>query len=161
MKLEGSCHCGSVRFSVESKHPYPFMLCYCSICRKTNGSGGYGINLGGDFRTLAVEGSEHITVYRARMPDGRGGFTTSRGERSFCKHCGSGLWAWSPDWPELVHPFAPAIDTELPAAPERTHILVSSKAGWVPLLTGPKDKQFAEYPDESLAAWHQRLELER
>jgi hypothetical protein len=160
MKLEGSCHCGAVRFSVESKHPYPFMQCYCSICRKTNGSGGYGINLSGEFRTLAVQGSENITVYRARMPDGRGGFVESRGERSFCKHCGSGLWAWSPDWPELVHPFASAIDTELPAAPEHTHILVSSKAGWVPLLMGPKDKQFAEYPDESIAAWHQRLELE-
>jgi hypothetical protein len=95
------------------------------------------------------------------MPDGRGGFTQSRGERSFCKHCGSGLWAWSPDWPELVHPFASAIDTELPVAPERTHILLESKASWVPLELGPHDKQFDEYPDESLAAWHQRLGLER
>ena len=161
MKLEGSCHCGAVRFSVESKHPVPFMQCYCSICRKTNGSGGYAINLGGDFTTLAVEGAEHITVYRARLPDGRGGFTQSSGERSFCKHCGSGLWVWSPDWPELVHPFASAIDTELPVAPERTHILLGSKASWVPLHLGPTDKQFDEYPDESLAAWHQRLRLER
>ena len=35
MKLEGSCHCGAVRFSVESHEPVPFMRCYCSICRKT------------------------------------------------------------------------------------------------------------------------------
>ena len=161
MKLQGSCHCGAVRFTLESKHPYPFMQCYCSICRKTNGSGGYGINLGGEFGTLAVKGAEHITVYRARLRDGHGGFTESRGERSFCKHCGSGLWAWSPEWPELVHPFASAIDTELPAAPERTHILLSSKASWVPLSVGPDDKQFAEYPDQSLAAWHRRLGLER
>jgi hypothetical protein len=160
MKLEGSCHCGAVRFTLESKHACPFMQCYCSICRKTNGSGGYGINLGGEFGTLAVEGAEHITVYRARLPDGQGGFTGSSGERSFCKHCGSGLWAWSPEWPELVHPFASAIDTELPAAPERTHILLASKASWVPLCVGPDDKQFAEYPDESLASWHRRLGLE-
>jgi hypothetical protein len=157
MKLEGSCHCQAVCFSLESKHPCPFMLCYCSICRKTNGSGGFGINLGGDFGTLKVEGADHITVYRARMPDGK----HSRGERSFCKHCGSGLWAWSPDWPELVHPFASAIDTELPAAPERTHILLGSKASWVPVQAGPNDKQFDGYPDESLAAWHQRFGLER
>jgi hypothetical protein len=157
MKLEGSCHCQAVRFSLESKHPYPFMLCYCSICRKTNGSGGFGINLGGDFGTLKIEGADHITVYRARMPDGK----QSRGERSFCKRCGSGLWAWSPDWPELVHPFASAIDTELPAAPERTHILLGSKASWVPVHAGPNDKQFDGYPDESLAAWHQRLGVER
>jgi hypothetical protein len=157
MKLEGSCHCRAVRFSLESKHPYPFMLCYCSICRKTNGSGGFGINLGGDFATLKVQGKDQITVYRARMSDG----TESGGERSFCKRCGSGLWAWSPDWPELVHPFASAIDTELPVPPERTHILLGSKASWVSVQTGPNDKQFDGYPDESLAAWHQRLGLER
>ena len=45
MKLEGSCHCGAVRFSVETHAPYPFMRCYCSICRKTAGSGGFAINL--------------------------------------------------------------------------------------------------------------------
>ncbi len=43
MLLEGSCHCRAVRFSVRSAHPYPFNLCYCSICRKTAGSGGYAI----------------------------------------------------------------------------------------------------------------------
>ena len=46
MHLEGSCHCGAVRFSVEAPHPYPFNLCYCSICRKTAGAGGFAINLG-------------------------------------------------------------------------------------------------------------------
>ena len=35
MKLNGSCHCGAVKFSVESHTPYPYMRCYCSICRKT------------------------------------------------------------------------------------------------------------------------------
>ena len=49
MLLEGSCHCGAVHFSVESEHPYPFNLCYCSICRKTAGGGGFAINLGGRF----------------------------------------------------------------------------------------------------------------
>ena len=39
MHLEGSCHCGKVKFSVESAEPVPFMRCYCSICRKTAGAG--------------------------------------------------------------------------------------------------------------------------
>ncbi|NWC98411.1 GFA family protein, partial [Pseudomonas sp. P7779] len=50
MQLEGSCHCGAVSFSLESAHPYPYQRCYCSICRKTQGGGGYAINLGGDAR---------------------------------------------------------------------------------------------------------------
>lgn len=59
MLLEGSCSCESVKFIVRSPHPYPFNLCYCSICRKTAGVGGYVINLGGDSITLQVEGREH------------------------------------------------------------------------------------------------------
>ena len=47
MTLTGSCRCGAVRFTVDSHTPVPYQLCYCSICRKTAGGGGYAINLGG------------------------------------------------------------------------------------------------------------------
>src|SRR4028118_2364109 len=106
MLLEGSCHCGSVRFRVESDTFYPYQACYCSVCRKTAGGGGYAINLGAPAGTLSVEGAEHVTVYRARI-DGE----TSPAERRFCARCGSALWVWDPRWPELVHPFARAVDT--------------------------------------------------
>ncbi len=56
MKLEGSCHCRAVRFSVMSHTPYPYQLCYCSICRKTAGGGGFAINLMGDHQSLKVRG---------------------------------------------------------------------------------------------------------
>lgn len=65
MKLEGSCHCGAVRYGCESKAPYPFMLCYCSICRKTAGTGGCAINLHAEADSLEVEGRENVSVYRA------------------------------------------------------------------------------------------------
>lgn len=162
MKLEGSCHCGSVRFTVDSAHPYPFNLCYCSICRKTAGGGGFAINLGADNDTLAVEGVEHITVYRAALRDDETGQERlSEGRRSFCSHCGSALWVWDDRWPELLHPFASAIDTPLPAPPERVHLMLGSRADWVQPCTGPSDKTFGGYPDESLAAWHERLGLKR
>ena len=41
--LKGSCRCNAVRFEVESHTPVPFMLCYCSICRKQQGGGGFAI----------------------------------------------------------------------------------------------------------------------
>ena len=155
MRLEGSCHCGGVRFRLDSRHPCPFNLCYCSICRKTGGGGGYAINLGGEHASLEVEGRALITVYRAVI-DGE----ESPAERSFCRRCGSALWVWDPRWPELVHPFASAIDTELPLPPERTHLMLASKAPWVPVAAGPEDKLFDGYPEESLADWHARLGLE-
>lgn len=151
-ELTGSCHCNAVRFKVRSSSPSPFMRCYCSICRKTAGSGGFAINLGADFQTLEVEGREHLSVYRARMPDG----STSTGERNFCSRCGSALWLYDPTWPELVHPHASAIDSPLPLPPERTHMMLGSKANWVEPEVRPGDKCFAAYPDESLAEWHER-----
>jgi hypothetical protein len=38
--------------------------------------------------------------------------------------------------------------------------MLGFKASWVPLLTGPQDQCFDEYPEESIADWHQRLGLE-
>jgi hypothetical protein len=156
MYLAGSCHCGAVTFTVESDKPYPFNLCYCSICRKTAGSGGYAINLGGDAASLNVTGREHISVYHARLEDGG----ESPAGRHFCKHCGTALWLWDPRWPDLIHPHAGAIDTPLPTPPERTHLMLDSKPDWVPVPAGPKDRHHGGYPDESLAAWHARLGLD-
>ena len=109
MHIEGSCHCRRVRFSCEAYAPVPYQRCYCSICRKTAGGGGYAINLGAWKKTLAVIGREHIGVYRARIEEDGQRYTSS-GRRHFCKRCGSALWLYDPEWPELVHPHASAID---------------------------------------------------
>src|SRR5690348_12543389 len=68
-------------------------------------------------------------------------------------------WLFSPEWPELIHPFASAIDTPLPTPPERTHLMLDFKAPWVEVESGRRDKRFARYPQESIAEWHQRLGL--
>ncbi len=160
MLLAGSCHCQAVRFELHSSHPYPFNLCYCSICRKTAGGGGFAINLGGDHASLKVKGREHLRVYRAKLGRHADGTPIeSEGERHFCGLSGSALWLWDPRWPELVHPHASAIDTDLPLPPERTHLMLGSKASWVEPAIGPRDQQFDDYPDESIAAWHDRLGL--
>ena len=117
MKLEGSCRCGAIRFTVDSHTPVPYQLCYCSICRKQQGGGGFAINLGADSATLKVTGKRHLGLYRAEIEDDEHPHCeVSTGERRFCRKCGSALWLYDPTWPELVHPFASAIDSELPKA---------------------------------------------
>jgi hypothetical protein len=155
MHLEGSCHCGSVRFSVESAEPVPFMRCYCSICRKTAGTGGYAINLGADHRTLKVTGKRHLRVYQAQIAEGDQ-VRHSSGQRHFCGKCGTALWLWDPTLPDLVHPHAGAIDTPLPTPPANVHIMLGSKAPWVPVEGRKGDQGFDGYPDFSLKEWHQR-----
>jgi hypothetical protein len=161
MKLEGSCHCGSVGFSVASHTPYPFMRCYCSICRKTAGGGGYAINIMGDAPTLRVRGAKNVSVYRARLREkGSKRSTRSTARRHFCAKCGSALWAFDPQWPQWVYPFASAIDTPLPKAPEEVEMMLDYAAPWADIPGGKAHTHFGEYPKESIADWHKKRGLE-
>jgi hypothetical protein len=157
LTLEGSCRCGAVRFTVESHTPVPYQRCYCSICRKTAGGGGYAINIMGDAATLRVQG--RAATYRAQLQADDGGCETSSGRRHFCPACASALWMADPSWPELVHPFASAIDTPLPVATEKVHLMLRFKAPWVEPQAGPRDACFDEYPEESIEAWHRKRGL--
>jgi hypothetical protein len=134
MRLEGSCRCGAISFSVDSHTPYPYQRCYCSICRKSAGGGGYAINIMGLADTLKVKGKSTLGVWNAPI-DRRIGSA----DRHYCKHCGTPLWVSDEQWPELVHPFASAIDTELPKAPSSVHLLQRDKASWVEPQIGPND----------------------
>ena len=113
-ELKGSCHCGAVSFTAVSHGRHPYMRCYCGICRKQDGGGGYAINLSADASTMKIEGKEHLTVYRA-MIDGE----RSQGERNFCRHCGCALWLYDPL--ARTHPSAGQRDRRrpAPAAPDR------------------------------------------
>ena len=154
LRLEGSCRCGAVRFAVETHTPQPYQLCYCSVCRKTAGGGGFAINIMGDAATLDVKGRAAIGVYRAEIADDDGRCRTSEGQRHLCRSCGSALWLFDPRWPDLVHPFASAIDTDLPVPPERVHLMLRFKAAWVEPVLGPHDTVFDEYPEQSIEDWH-------
>ena len=159
MLLEGSCHCGKVRFTVEAQSPVPFMHCHCSICRKTAGSGGYAINLGGDAATLKVRGRADLRIYRAVLREPGKRATRSPAQRHFCSKCGSPLWVWDPRWPELVHPHASAIDTPLPRPPEVVEAGLAFAANWVDVPTGRGHVHSDHWPQESLEQWHKRYGL--
>ncbi len=140
-------------------HAYPYQLCYCSICRKTAGGGGFAINLMGDAQTLKVKGRKWVRIYRARIEDDDGHCRTSAGRRHFCGKCATALWLDDPQWPELVHPFASAIDTELPKPPSKVHLMLRFKPGWVKPDFGRGVSRFREYPKLSIEAWHRKRGL--
>lgn len=151
MHLQGSCHCRAVRFGFESHTPQPYMRCYCSICRKTAGGGGYAVNIMGDHDSLTVEGRGHLSVYRVVGPDGE----KADHHRHFCSLCGSALWVWCPRYAELFHPFASAIDSQLPAPAEVVNIMLDSAAGW----SIPAEGGDSQYPGQSIEDWHRSRNL--
>ena len=157
LKLEGSCYCKAVTFTAMSHAPYPYMRCYCSFCRKTSGSGGYGINIMADADSLSLTGEAHVDFNQGMEHDkDTDELKLSEGRRFYCSECGSSLWAVDPRWPEWIYPYASAIDTPLPAPPEMVHIMLDFKVPWVEVPSGEGHKQFARYPDESIVDWHKR-----
>ncbi|KAJ7923781.1 Mss4-like protein [Mycena leptocephala] len=159
VELKGSCHCGAVRFSLQSSTPVPYQLCVCSICRKVGGAGG-SINLGGHFETLKIEkGQEHISVYKAVMNRDTPEESIASSERNFCSNCSAMLWLYDKSWPELIHPFASAIDSPALQAPENmVCVRADSKPDYVRLPEGPKEV-YTKYGPESLESWHKKNNL--
>lgn len=156
MKLEGSCHCGAVTFSFVSHSPYPYSRCYCSICRKVNGGGGYTTNIMGDYDTLELTGEEAISRYRAK-DNHRGVYADdglNPGHRAFCSKCGTMLWNYNPNYGSRFYPFASAIDTALPTPPAYSHIMLRYKAEWVEVPAGSEHKHYDDYPADSIESWH-------
>lgn len=76
-------------------------------------------------------------------------------ERNFCSNCSTMLWVWDHHWPELIHPFASAIDTELPVPDEMVCIMESSKPAWARWPEGKKSVHTV-YGGDSLEEWHKR-----
>ncbi|MFB6344781.1 MAG: GFA family protein [bacterium] len=131
------------------------MRCYCSICRKTNGGGGYAINIMGLKETLEVTGEDLIETYRLPAEETEsGGDGLSESRRRFCSNCGSGLFVFNPNHGKWVYPFASIIDTDLPVPPERNHIMLKYKPDWVPVPEGPEEHRYETYPSQSIREWH-------
>jgi hypothetical protein len=159
MKLEGSCHCRAVTYSVNAQSPSPDIYCYCEVCRKTAGSGGFAVYVAADRQTTEVQGREHMRVYQAWFqPPGAAAARTSTAERAFCEKCGSQLWIWHPEIPDVVYLHASGIDTPLAMPPERLHIMLDSRDSWVPLHAAPQDAQHPGLPEFFMVALYGKPE---
>ncbi|CAB4408897.1 unnamed protein product [Rhizophagus irregularis] len=158
MELQGSCHCEKVKFTVKSHTPVPFMRCYCSICRKIGGGGGYAINIMGQYNTLKVEGMEHTKFYQAikdkSLPKNQQELCGNR--RYFCGECGCMLWCYDLEWSEWCYPFASAIDTPLPEPKRPNCIMLNYKANWAHVPSSEEADLFDEYSNNSIESWHKK-----
>jgi hypothetical protein len=73
-KYLGSCHCGAVRFEIETDFP-ELTMCDCSICRRRNAL----MVKVHESRFKLLAGAESLTEYR---------FHSATARHFFCKVCG-------------------------------------------------------------------------
>ena len=73
-KYAGSCHCGAVRFEIETDFP-ELTTCDCSICRRKNAL----MVKVHETRFKLLEGEAALTLYQ---------FHTRTAKHYFCRNCG-------------------------------------------------------------------------
>jgi len=93
--------------------------------------------------------------YTATKDRGKPNAQKCTSERNFCSNCSAMLWLWDKTWPELIHPFASAIDTELPMPDEMVCCMADSKPAWVRWPEGMKSI-YENYGDYSIEEWHKK-----
>ena len=86
--LQGSCHCGTVKFEVRTAVA-PAIRCNCSLCRRK------GILMSPSFAEADLKilsGKDSLTTYQ---------FNTRVAKHYFCKHCGIHPFLQTPMGPEF------------------------------------------------------------
>jgi hypothetical protein len=73
--LQGSCHCGTVRFEVRTP-VLPATRCNCSLCRR---KGALMSPTFGAAELNVLSGEDALTLYQ---------FNTRSAKHYFCRHCG-------------------------------------------------------------------------
>ena len=87
MKVDGSCHCGAIRYEAEVD-PAKVVICHCTDCQTLSGSP-FRVavpTIAGTFRLLA--GTPKVYVKTAE--------SGNRREQTFCPDCGTPIYSAPP-----------------------------------------------------------------
>ena len=122
MKIDGACHCGTIRFEAEIE-PDRVVLCHCTDCQVMSGTA---------FRTVVATtpGSFRLMAGRPTIYVKRGDSGRDR-EQAFCGRCGTPIYS-APRAPEprVLGLRAGAI-RQRAALPPRAQIWCRSALPWV------------------------------
>ena len=118
-RVEGSCLCGAVRFSI-GLPPLWVAHCHCSMCRRAQGAGfvtWVGVSEAG---FVLQAGSEALARYAS----------SAKAVRSFCSRCGSPLFFQSSRWPGEIHVTLASLDSAAGLEPQ-AHAYWSDHVPWI------------------------------
>ena len=123
-KVQGSCFCGNVKFSVEA--PTLFCAhCHCSMCRRSHGAG-FVTWFGVPYEQLSILSGERSLVHFQ---------SSSHGRRGFCGRCGSTLFCESEKHPERIDIVLANMHNAIDRKPE-FHVYFDDRAEWTKVGDG-------------------------
>jgi hypothetical protein len=138
MKIDGSCHCGAIRYEAEID-PEGASICHCTDCQALTGSA---------FRVTVATSEDRfrLTAGRPRVYVKTTADSGAKRLQAFCGDCGSPIYATSGEPPADGSPrrFGLRVGTirQRPAIRPATQIWRKSALPWVPPMAHLKT--FAE-----------------
>ncbi len=118
-RVQGTCLCGDVRFSV--RLPTLFCAhCHCTMCQRGHGAG-YVTWFAVSVEALSYASGEDLLV---RYP------SSDHGTRTFCSRCGSTLFCESKNHPDRVDIVLANMQGAIDREPE-LHAYFDNRAAWV------------------------------
>ena len=116
--IKGGCYCGAVRYESQGRLLL-FVNCHCPDCRKLSGSAFASVLAVDENGFKVTSGDDNLVP-----------FQSSPGKfRSFCKTCGSHVFARAATRPGMVLIRAGTLDDD-PGLRPQMHIWVKEKAPW-------------------------------
>ncbi|MDH5711192.1 MAG: GFA family protein [Gammaproteobacteria bacterium] len=137
LKLEGSCLCGEVAYSVQyniSEQTPRFYHCHCKRCRKASGTGHASLIIIGHCSLQWLKGEALLSRYK--VPE------AERFATCFCKKCGSALPRYDEQTGRAVIP-AGSLDHDIDLRPQ-ARIFWDSRTEW---SCSDNIPAYAEYPE--------------
>ena len=136
---KGSCMCGAVSYGFDVDPP-DYGFCHCKTCQKASGAA-FTANIPIDRKHLHFSGEENIRE-----------FESSPGKlRCFCVNCGSPLYAYRRETPDMLRLRLGLFDTEFPRSPA-CHFFTEDMAAW--FRHSHEAVQFERWPDTDFLVLH-------
>lgn len=114
--MEGSCHCGAIRFKVKGD-PTWLGACYCVDCRKISGS---------PYMAFAAYKKDQIKI----IGNPKKYQSSKNVTRSFCEMCGSPITYADTEIPGIIS-ISIGIFNDPNSLEPQEHIWVSQKLPWI------------------------------
>lgn len=122
--VKGGCACGAVRYRFAAQS-YDTGWCHCGICQRISGSGGMVFTTVARADFIVEKGEEQIGSFAS----------TTFGERSVCRMCGSPLTIHVAHQPDEIDVAAGTLDDSSGVTPG-FHLYAAEAPNWVSLNDG-------------------------